>query len=216
MINFALIDRYPVLRLGIKDLLVDHFKDINVWESHTINGFQESFPGQKPDLFIIGINQVPVGYGIDLVNRTKLGYPSVDVIVYDENSNPSMIHDYFQAGVNGYLSKQADLDELVKCISEVLKGKRYVGSEEIVEWLLSRNFVGNVIKSQRMVRLTKREQEIATYLSQGMKVTWIAEKLGRKASTISTTKAKVYKKLQVDNIVTLKERILSKNTKHGK
>jgi DNA-binding NarL/FixJ family response regulator len=55
--------------------------------------------------------------------------------------------------------------------------------------------------------LTNRESEIAKYLSQGMTTSWIANELGRKASTISTIKHSIFKKMKVDNILELRTAI---------
>jgi DNA-binding NarL/FixJ family response regulator len=48
---------------------------------------------------------------------------------------------------------------------------------------------------------------VAQYLAEGMQTSWIAHKLNRKVSTISTIKSNIFHKLQIDNILKLREQI---------
>jgi len=54
-----------------------------------------------------------------------------------------------------------------------------------------------------MNRLSPREKEVAICIMEGMSTSLIAEKLGLKSNTISTTKNRIFIKLQVDSLVGL-------------
>jgi DNA-binding NarL/FixJ family response regulator len=51
--------------------------------------------------------------------------------------------------------------------------------------------------------LSSQEYEIASQLLKGLSTNNIAQKIGRKATTISTIKNNIFKKLEVDNIIKL-------------
>lgn len=57
--------------------------------------------------------------------------------------------------------------------------------------------------NKKNIKLSEREFEIAQYLSKGMRVSKIAEKLDRRVSTISTIKKSIFTKLEVDSVVKL-------------
>jgi two-component system response regulator FimZ (fimbrial Z protein) len=52
-------------------------------------------------------------------------------------------------------------------------------------------------------KLSPREKEVAICIMEGMSTSLIAEKLGLKSNTISTTKNRIFIKLQVDSLVGL-------------
>jgi DNA-binding CsgD family transcriptional regulator len=52
-------------------------------------------------------------------------------------------------------------------------------------------------------KLSPREKEVALCIMEGMSTNLIAEKLGLKSNTISTTKNRIFIKLGVDSIVGL-------------
>ena len=54
-----------------------------------------------------------------------------------------------------------------------------------------------------MNTLSPREKEVALCIMEGMSTSLIAEKLGLKSNTISTTKNRIFIKLGVDSIVGL-------------
>ena len=54
-----------------------------------------------------------------------------------------------------------------------------------------------------MNKLSPREKEVALYIMEGMSTNLIAEKLGLKSNTISTTKNRIFIKLGVDSLVGL-------------
>ena len=54
-----------------------------------------------------------------------------------------------------------------------------------------------------MNKLSPREKEVALCIMEGMSTNLIAEKLGLKSNTISTTKNRIFIKLGVDSLVGL-------------
>lgn len=97
------------------------------------------------------------------------------------------------------------MDELLKCISEVESEKNYV-SNEIMEILIPKWIsTGKDTASNNHITLTHREFEIATFLIDGASVSEISKKLQRKTSTISTIKKNLFRKLQIQNLVDLKD-----------
>ena len=52
-------------------------------------------------------------------------------------------------------------------------------------------------------KLSPREKEVAIHIMEGMSTNLIAQKLGLKSNTVSTTKNRIFIKLGVDSIVGL-------------
>lgn len=206
--KIAIVDKFPVLRLGIVMFLKDSFSDMTVIESDSILSFNKDFPFEEVDLVILGISQPARANEINAINQMKKRHPARRFIGYIEKPEQATVLSFMNAGIDGYLSKQADISEFLECIQLVLKGRRYI-SQEIIHMILNsdKELSEEIISRTKRSRLTPHEYEIARYLSEGMRTSWIAEVLNRKASTISTIKSTIFKKMQVDNIMKLRDEI---------
>lgn len=125
MLIIALIDKYPILRLGLTFCLKQHFSNFTVKESNNIIDYHTFFDAEKPDLIIQGINEDSMESNVDAVERIRGYYPNIPVIIYDEN--PLNFHQtsFLKSGINGYVLKQNHVNELLTCIEAVLQGKYY-------------------------------------------------------------------------------------------
>jgi DNA-binding NarL/FixJ family response regulator len=202
--TIAIIDQYPLIRSGIKYILKDHFADLTIIEPGNLTTQHKAYPVKDIDVIIMGISQLSGIDNLNLIKGVKKWCPFAKLIVYDEEPELSMVVKYFGAGVNGYLSKQTDIQKLIDCIDEVLNLRRYI-SQEIMHLALDWYSDTVLIQSHINVELSPRQYEITKYLCEGMTTSWIAIKLKRKVSTISTIKSHIYQKLKVDNIVKLRE-----------
>ena len=50
MLTIAIIDKYPMIRKGLKYYFHDHFDEVNVLEADSVTSFRNLYPFQNPDL----------------------------------------------------------------------------------------------------------------------------------------------------------------------
>lgn len=198
----AVIDSHPVPRYGLEIFLSENFIKKTILVSESKEALYLTHPLKNPDLIILSAKQ---DNSINMLNihSLKKSYPAAKIIFYDESPHSSQLTFYLQAGISGYISKQNSGQELIECIQTMEKNKMYV-CNEVLTALIHATTQKAENKYGDRNSLTVREFEIANLLSQGMKTSDIANYLFRKSSTISTTKAKIFKKLNVDNILQLK------------
>jgi DNA-binding NarL/FixJ family response regulator len=197
-----LIDSYPIVRTGIRFFLSQQRTDLCIFESSSIANFHAAHPADRPDIIILGLGHNWVHGCLDDLQCTRKWYHASSIIIYDDTLNMAMIRHYFKMGIMGYLSKQSHPDELNKCISSILTGLHYIGTDTLIQ--VNTPEEEKKVKEEKSNRLTQREQLIALYLVEGCKTSYIADKVGRKPSTISTTKSTIMRKMNVDNVVKLK------------
>ena len=125
-LSIAIIDKHPILRIGLDFILKHLYYESILLESVSISAFKKTYPDQNPDLIILAIGQTDSGNNLAFINSAKKWYNSANIIVYDEESDPCMVSDYLDAGVHGYVSKQGKITELVACILDVMDGNCYV------------------------------------------------------------------------------------------
>ena len=136
---------------------------------------------------------------VEFINRE---YPAVNVLIFSMSAEQVYAKRYFKAGAKGYLSKDADLDEIKKAISLILNGRKYI-SDSLVEMLADAAKIEAV--NNPFERLTQREFEVAQLLLKGQSVTEISQSLNLGISTVGTHKARIFVKLGIKNIMEMKE-----------
>jgi DNA-binding NarL/FixJ family response regulator len=203
--KILVIDKFPLLRIGLSVAILDGMDNGKVEQAESLSSFLKTKADFKPDLIIQGLNMGTDEENLRIVTKVRRKYPHTGLIIFDEDPNSALLIEYLKAGVNGYVVKQSSIDDLNDCIVAVSEGNFYFNKQALVESLLNSSLAYREHAVTKKSNLTAHEYEIANYLSDGMSTSWIAEKKGRKRSTISTIKAKIYQKLQVDNIVKLKD-----------
>ncbi|PWJ56918.1 DNA-binding NarL/FixJ family response regulator [Dyadobacter jejuensis] len=210
MTTIGLIDNFIIIRLGLALILNQKFQDMELLEAEDLESFEKLQSQKTPDVFILGNNASSRQECFATVAAFREHYPNTPIIVYDEHSKQNMVIPYFELGVKGYILKQNIADEMVNAVNSVQQDRPFL-CPTLVE-----NLLGFIAKKQHHLTnpalLTPRESEIAKYLTQGMKTSWIAKALGRKPSTISTIKHNIFVKMKVENIVELKKVYLEELT----
>jgi DNA-binding NarL/FixJ family response regulator len=200
MHTLAIIDKQPILRLGIRLFLEAKSKDFTILTADNMQHFTPMQPDHKPDLFIIGTGIGLKTDNFELIKSIRKQFSDAAILLYDQKPDPALLPLYLKNGIKGYMSKQNDLEELHTCIWQVLAGKKYICRQ------IQDMNINLALKSRKnSSALSSREYEVASYLSQGMKMTWIAHTLGIKISTASTLKNKIFAKMKVENILQLRE-----------
>jgi DNA-binding NarL/FixJ family response regulator len=201
MLTIGLIDNYAIMRMGLGIIIKDHFNVPQILEAEELEGFQNVYGSKEPDLMIMGLNSISKDECIARVTNVRKCFPATPLIIYDENIDLNLVVPYFKLGVKGYLLKQNSASEMINCIDSVLANHQFL-CPVLLEKLL-KTLARQSESAPKKTLLTRRESEIATYLSQGMKTSSIATRLGRKPSTISTIKNSIFKKMKVENIMEL-------------
>src|SRR5690606_22908379 len=107
---------------------------------------------------------------------------------------------YIRAGANGYLNKNGEEEEIIYAVNEVLSKGEYVSEElrDIIKELDKK-------KVNPLEELSERELEIAKFLVDGVTNLEISNRLSIHMSTVSTYKMRIFKKLDIDNVVCLSD-----------
>lgn len=203
MKTIAVIDKHPIVRAGLEIFIKNNFSNVSIEEFESFYHFNKVCD-KNPDLFIVG-NMIELpSKQCEFIIRIKQRSP-FKVIIYDENPDVFKVLLFFKSGVNGYLGKGSDISELLKCILDVQNGKNYV-SNDILELLLPK-WVSTVDdpSDKSQIKLTPREFEVANFLISGTTVVDISKKIQRQASTIYAIKKNLFNKLNISNLVDLKD-----------
>lgn len=199
MIKVLIADNHPIVRMGIKQVL-STASDFEVIEDvSTTSELFEKLEKVTPDVVMLEMD-IPEINGIATLRKIKQEFPDIKVLIYSGQSEDVYALSTIRAGAFGYLSKTADLDYIISAVRKVSEGNMFI-TNELAQRLA---FDEGTQKPRRFFRkLSTREVEVLKLLASGKRNKDVALGLNLNEKTVSTYKARLMKKLNVDNLVDL-------------
>ncbi len=187
MIRILLVDDHPVVRQGIRTILMERLKGAVVGEAGDAGGALRQMRDGDWDVVVADIS-LPSTSGLDLIKALRRTYPGVPTVVLSMHPAAQFARRALSAGAAGYLTKDSAPEELVAAITEARQGRRYVGRDVPPQWATRATKAAHDA-------LSDREYQILRMLGSGQSSSEIARDLGLSAKTISTYRARLLKKL---------------------
>lgn len=194
-----MVDDHTIVREGLKRVLEPLAGEWTITEAGT--GFQalECLRQKTFQLAIVDLS-MPGMSGLELIHRIKAGYPTVAVLVLSMHAEEQFALRAFQAGANGYLTKDSASAELIAAVRKVAGGGAYVTPTLAERVVLQLN---GAVQRPRHAQLSDRELEVLQRIVAGQRLTDIAESLHLSVKTISTHKRRIQDKLELPNAAAL-------------
>ena len=200
MKKFLLIDDHLVVRSGIKMLLTDMYKDVEISEAEDGKSAMALLKVAVYDLITMDL-QMPNTDSFALMEFVKKEYPNARVLMFSMSPESIYAIRFIKAGARGYISKSAPLEELKIAIEKVMNDKKYFSEEVLMELTEGNGGACNNLFDL----LSRREFEIVQLLLIGKTISHIAADLSLGLSTVGTHKARIFQKLKVTNLLELKD-----------
>lgn len=199
MITVLIADNHPIVRLGIKNVL-DSSEGIQVIaDVASTSELFNTLENITPDVVMLEMD-IPEINGIATLRKIKQEFPEVKVLMYSGQSEDVYALSTIRAGAFGYLSKTSELDYIVSAVKKVSEGNMFI-TNELAQRLA---FDEGSQKPRRFFcKLSSREVEVLKLLASGKRNKEVAEGLNLNEKTVSTYKARLMRKLNVDNLVDL-------------
>lgn len=199
MITLLLVDDHELVRTGIRRILED-VNDFKVVGEVNNGELAVKFcRDSQPDVVLMDMNMPGIG-GLEATKQILRFTDSTRVIVlsiHKENPIPGKV---MEVGAFGYLTKDAEPQEMINAIRKVAVGQKYIAPEiaqQIAISRLSKN------EDNPFEQLSNRELEITMMLTKGAKVPDIAAHLNISAKTVNTYRYRMFEKLDVSSDVEL-------------
>jgi two-component system, NarL family, nitrate/nitrite response regulator NarL len=137
---------------------------------------------------------------IDLLRRTR---PSIRCVLLVKKIRPEVILEAFRNGAKGVFCRKEPIQLLGKCILAVRGGQIWADSEQLEVLLkaLVESKPVRVTNFKGASLLTKREDQVAALVGEGLTNREIAKRLGLTEHTVSNYLFKIYDKLGVSSRV---------------
>lgn len=143
--------------------------------------------------------------GFQLLTEIRESFPHTRAVMLLKTATCELVVDAFRGGAKGVFCRTESFETLCKCIRSVHRGQIWANSDQL-HYLLSA-FVQSsplrVVDYAGKPLLTKREDEVASLLAEGLSNRAVSLKLCLSEHTISNYLFRIYNKLGVSSRVEL-------------
>jgi DNA-binding NarL/FixJ family response regulator len=207
MIKIAIADDHKLFAKGIEGLLAQE-EDFQICGTF-INGQEliNFLENNQVDVVLTDMN-MPVMSGDGVISAITSKYPRTKVIVLSMYDEEVIFKKCQKLGANAYILKDADPDELIYTIREVLDGSHVMSFQKAIQQNNDDYFFDSF---RDKYRLSKRELQIFIMIKDGKINREIAEELHLSQLTIESHRKKINSKLGVSSALELVKKAMEMN-----
>ncbi|ADL51253.1 response regulator [Clostridium cellulovorans] len=189
--NIVIVDDHPVVRKGIKFILANEKNIEEVKEASNIEEALNIIKNEEIEIAIIDL-VLNKEDGLDIIAKAKeLGLGTKFILLSSSISQ----EDFKRAsklGVDGYILKEAFVEDILYAISIISRGMKYYYSE-----VLKQN--GQLDQNSMINQLTEREKDVLTEIRKGLSNEEIAKVLYISEHTVKKHVSNILSKFNLSN-----------------
>ena len=195
-IRVIIVDDHELVRFGFKSLLA---ADGSIDVIATLGSGEEAIDwcrdnDAQVDVILMDVNMPGIG-GIEATHRISSSWPDIGIIIVTVHETGPLPKQLLSGGAKGYLTKGNGVDEMITAIHEVSKGKHYI-AKDIAQQLALSVLPG---ENNPIDGLSMRETQVLMMIAKGIKTQDISLRLNLSPKTISTYRARLFVKLDVNS-----------------
>jgi two-component system response regulator NreC len=187
-IRIVLADDHVVVRSALR-MLLDAEPGLEVVaEAGDVDGAIRYLRGHRPEVLILDLN-MPGRASLEALPDIAEASPDTQVVVLTMQSEPAFAREAMQAGVLGYILKEAADTELVKAVRLAAQGRTYLQPD------LGARLAAEPADAPD--DLSERELEILRFIALGHTNGEIAEQLQISVRTVESHRSHIQQKLHL-------------------
>ncbi|MDN5202898.1 response regulator transcription factor [Fulvivirgaceae bacterium BMA10] len=200
-IKLIIADDHELFRRGITAILEDIPEMEVIDQAENGEHLMEILETKQPDVILMDI-KMPVMDGIECTKLIIAKYPEIKVIMLTMHDDEKFITHLVDMGANGYLLKNAEIDEVENAIKTVMMKGFYFNreiSEIVLNGLINKRSKHKIRKDTENITLSDREYEVLELICQGFTNAEIGRKLFLSQRTVEGYRYKLLDKVGVKN-----------------
>lgn len=195
-ISVILADSHYLVRQGIKHLLRGKEQFRIIAEATKEEELLEHIKRYSPQVVILDYNQ-PGNFSRSTIETIKNEAPRTNILIISADDNKKNIYDILELGVNSFLTKACEGEEVIDAIKATARGEKFYCTK-VLDFLLEKTFSkGAGDELCNATPLTPREVEIVQLIAKGLIAKEIAGQLNLSTHTIYTHRKNIMKKLKI-------------------
>lgn len=201
LIRILVVDDHDLVRMGLVAMLANVEGFEVVGEACSGENALQMTRELLPDVVLMDVKMPGIG-GIEATKKLRLVHEEIKVIAVTACDSDVFPARLLQAGAVGYVTKDADLTEMIKAIRTVCSGDRYM-SNQVAHNLALKNVSGNKEAEPLFERLSERELQTAMLICNGKKAQEIADIFCVSPKTVNSYRYRIFEKLDINSDVEL-------------
>jgi DNA-binding NarL/FixJ family response regulator len=188
-VTCLLADDHPAVLEAVASYLVEGGIDI-VGRARDGAEALAKIEQRRPRVALVDVRMPRLG-GIELAKRAQRSAPDTAILLYTGYGDRALLTDALDAGIRGFVLKEAPMDDLLRAVQTVARGGTYV--DPVLAGTLAATSVG-----KELPELTPRERDVLRLLADGLANEEIGKRLFISAETVRTHVRKAMEKLDAD------------------
>jgi len=188
-----IVEDHPIVRRGLVDLISGHHEVVGSADS--ASAAIEMIVDRWPDLILLDVH-FSGGGGEAVAKAVRNVIPEVKILCFTVSTSRPDVVRMFNAGVDGYIVKSSEEQELLVAIEATLAGRRPV-SREVAGFLL--DIDADAPEADGLEKLTPREREVVELIARGYSYRETASTLGMAVKTLENHMGSIFRKLNAQS-----------------
>ena len=193
--KFLIADDHAIVRKGLQLLLREEFPSAVITEVSNSHETLEAVSRHVWDVILLDIS-MPGRNGIDTLKQLRANGIKAPILMLSVHPEEQYAIRSLKAGANGFLNKETATEELLAAVHRVLAGKKYI-SDALAEKLAET--LADPAPKDGGDGLSDREMQVLQLIAAGNTVSQVALQLSLSVNTISTYRARLLEKLDLNN-----------------
>jgi DNA-binding NarL/FixJ family response regulator len=187
-VTCVVADDHPAVLEAVSEFLVQGGIEI-VARARDGEEALEKIEQRKPDVALVDV-RMPKLDGIELARQAHKLSPDTGIVLYTGYGDRAQLTEALDAGVRGFVLKEAPMDDLLRALHSVAEGGTYV--DPVLAGALASSM------GSKVPQLTQRERDVLRLLADGLANEEIGKRLFISAETVRTHVRKAMDKLDAD------------------
>lgn len=199
-VKVLVIDEQPLFRHGIIAVLNSNERFQVVGQASHGNDAMQKITELRPDVIVIGVDTGP-GHATEFIKSLRETTFSKNLKVLAVSGENGSLFQAIKAGVDGYISKNTELGDLINALTHVSKGESILSPSVTATVLrqFRRMSKKRTLAAQPNGPLSDREKEIAKLVAEGNSNKEIASSLFVTQYTVKAHMRSILRKLKLRN-----------------
>lgn len=193
MIGVLLVDDHPVILTGLTALIESDPQLTLVGTARSVAEAQALDPVDEPTVAVLDL-QLPDGDGISLGRELKKRWPELRVLILTMHADAATVIRSLATGLDGYLLKDADPEEVLAAVHSAAGGALVVGRGASAVVVAA---AASAPRTDALAALDARDLEILELLVDDLPTSQVAARLYLAPKTIRNRTSEIVRKLGV-------------------
>lgn len=195
-IKIFIVDDHPLIRQALEmSILTEEDMDVVGTAADGAEAI-ELIPAIQPNIVIMDL-MMPKIDGIEAITVLSKLCPEIHILALSSLEKEIAVFSAVQAGAQGYLTKNAQHEELIEAIRVLKAGKSYLPPE--IMGKLMDGMREDMLNTKLVLSLTKRETEMLTLMGKGYSNAKISKQMMIAESTVRVYLHQIMKKMGFEN-----------------